>query len=233
MARAVHSFRHMLLRRARFAASIVGILSAGCNGAMYAPGPPPPEEITVKVYGDPDEPVGEAEVGTGGAALAKTDAAGVARFKLDGADGSRYDLTVACPADYGGGTRALKIVLRRGSRAPEYTTSCKRTVRTAVIAVKAPGGQGIPVMHLGRELARVDEAGMALVHLDMKVGETFTLMLDTSDPRYKALRPQNPEVSFSVADADELFTFEPRFHEERAIVKRAPPPGPYVPKRLN
>ena len=102
-----------------------------------------------------------------------------------------------------------------------------------MVAVRASGGSGLPVMHLGRELARIDEAGMALVHLDMKVGETFTLTLDTSDAKYRLLRPQNPEVSFSVLDADELYTFDPKFHEERVIVKGAAAVGPYVPKRLN
>ena len=60
-----------------------------------------------------------------------------------------------------------------------------------------------------------------------------TLTLDTSDPKYRLLRPQNPEVSFSVLDSDELYTFDPKFHEERAIVKRAAVVGPHVPKRIN
>jgi hypothetical protein len=219
----------MLFRRALLLTSL-----AGCNGsALYAPGPPPPEEITVRVTGDPDEPVANAEIGSGQGMLGRTDQTGTAKFKLDGADGTRFDLAVACPADHGGASRPFKVVLRRGSRAPEYSTTCKRTVRTAVVAVRAPGGSGLPVMHLGRELARIDEAGMALVHLDMKVGETFTLTLDTSDPKYRSLRPQNPEVSYSILDSDELYTFEPKFHEERAIVKRAVASGPFIPKRLN
>lgn len=221
----------MLLKRALLAVSLFA--ATGCNSTLSAPPPPPPEEITVRVHGDPDEPVAEATVGEGQGLLARTDASGSAHFKLDGADGSRFDLTVTCPAAYGGGTRSLKVVLRRGSRAPEYVTSCKRTVRTAVVAVRAPGGTGLPVMHLGRELARLDEAGMALVNLDLKVGETFTLALDTSDAKFKNLRPQNPEISFAVSDSDELYTFEPKFHEERPVVKKVVVAGPYIPKRLN
>jgi hypothetical protein len=229
--RSACSRRFMLLRRVLLAACF---LAAGCNGAsLYAPGPPPPEEITVRVFGDPDEPVADAEIGSGQGMLGRTDATGAARFKLEGADGTRFDLAVTCPVDHGGLSRPFKVVLRRGSRAPEYTTTCKRTVRTAVVAVHAPGGSGLPIMHLGRELARIDEVGMALVHLDLKVGETFTLTLDTSDPKYRFLRPQNPEVSFSVLDSDELYTFDPKLHEERAIVKKAAVVGPYVPKRLN
>lgn len=200
---------------------------------MYAPGPPAAETITVKVFGDPDEPIEGAEIGSGAGVLAKTDATGTAKFKLEGADGSRFDLAVTCPGAAGGGAaRPLKIVLRRGSKAPEYTASCKRTVRSVVVAVKAIGVSGLPVMHLGRELARLDEAGMALVHLDMKVGDTFTLFLDTSDPRWSALRPQNPEISFQVVDTDELYNFEPKFHEEHAIVKRARAAKPFVPKKI-
>ncbi len=221
----------MPLARPFFALCLLA--ASGCNSALYAPGPPPPEEITVRVHADPDEPVADAAVGEGQGLLARTDASGAAHFKLDGADGSRFDLVVTCPASYGGGTRPLKIVLRRGSRAPEYVTSCKRSVRTAVVAVRAPGGNGLPVMHLGRELARIDEAGMALINLELKVGETFTLALDTSDAKFKNLRPQNPEVSFAVTDSDELYTFEPKFHEERAVVKRFVAPGPQIAKRLN
>ena len=44
-------------------------------------------------------------VGEGQGLLARTDASGSAHFKLAGADGSRFDLTVTCPAAYGGGTR--------------------------------------------------------------------------------------------------------------------------------
>lgn len=221
----------MPLERVLFAVCFLAL--PGCNSALYAPGPPPPEEITVRVHADPGEPVPDATVGEGQGQLGKTDSSGVAHFKLDGADGSRFDLTVTCPASYGGATRPLKIVLRRGSRAPEYVASCKRLVRTAVVAVRAPGGNGLPVMHLGRELARIDEAGMALVNLELKVGETFTLALDTSDPKFKNLRPQNPEVSFAVSDSDELYTFEPKFHEERAVVKKVAVAGPQIAKRLN
>ena len=200
---------------------------------MYAPGPPAAEPITVKVYGDPDEPIEGAAIGSGAGVLAKTDATGIAKFELEGADGSRFDLGVTCPASAGGGAaRPLKIVLRRGSRAPEYTASCKRTVRSVVVAVKAVGVSGLPVMHLGRELARLDESGMALVHLDMKVGDTFTLFLDTSDPKWAALRPQNPEISFPVVDNDELYNFEPKFHEEHVIAKRAKAARPFVPKKI-
>lgn len=215
------------------AAIFATLATAGCDSAaLYAPPPPPAEEITVRVFGDPEEPVANVDIGSGAGVLAKTDATGTARFKLDGADGTRFDLAVTCPEGFGGPPRPLKVVLRRGSRAPEYITSCKRGVRTAVVAIRAPGAAGMPVLHLGREISRLDEQGMSLVNLDVKVGETFSLSLDTTDTKYKFLRPQNPEVSFSVADADELFTYEPKFNEERPIVARARVVGPYVPRKL-
>src|SRR3954471_13071262 len=93
----------MLLRRALLATCV---FAAACNGsALYAPPPPPPEEIIVRVYGDPDEPVVDAEIGAGQGMLGRTDATGTAKFKLDGADGSRFDLAVTCPADHGGSSR--------------------------------------------------------------------------------------------------------------------------------
>ena len=38
---------------------------------------------------------------------------------------------------------------------------------------------------------------MAFVHAAMKVGKTFTLTLDRSDPGYRSLRLQNPACSAS------------------------------------
>ena len=186
----------------------------------------------MRVWGDPDEPVEGAEIGTGAGILGKTDATGLVRFSLTGADGTRFDLGVNCPAGFGGATHTLKIVLRRGSRAPEYESSCRRDTRTALVAVKALGAAGAPVLHLGHEVARVDAAGLALVPVDMKVGDTFSLAIDTSDPQYKFLRPKNPEMTFSVADADELFTFEPVFHEEKPVVKHFAAAKPHVARHI-
>ena len=222
------------LLRACVVALSLGAPVVGCNGStLYAPGPPAPEEVTVRVYGDPDEPVVGAEIGSGAGVLGRTDATGTTRFKLDGADGSRFDLSLSCPEGFGSQTRSLKVILRRGSRAPEYTASCRRTTRTVVVAVRAPGAPRIAVMNLGQELGRLDDAGHALVHVDAKVGETIALTLDTSDPKYKALRPQNPELRFAVTNADELYTFEQKFTEEKPVIRRVAPPRPHVPTLLH
>ncbi|MBX3191223.1 MAG: hypothetical protein KF819_29770 [Labilithrix sp.] len=208
-------------------------LLGGCNRSMlYAPPPPLAEPVTVKVEGDPSEPVAGAAVFVGERLLAETDATGVARFALEGIDGTKFDVSVQCPMQNGGALRSLKVILRRGSRPPEYATSCKRTTHATVVLVNAPGGAGIPVLHLGREIARVDDAGLALVHLDVAVGETFTLMLDTRDPKYKNLRPQNPETAFAGAESDEIYVFDTKLHEERPVVRRIPRPPPHVPQRL-
>lgn len=204
-----------------------------CNGsAFYAPPPPAPEAIAVRVLGEPDEPVAEAEVAAGERLLGRTDASGLAQFDLTGTDGTKFDLVVRCPASHGGASRPLTVVLRRGSRAPEYATSCKRTVSTAIVLVRAQGGIGLPVMYLGREVARIDDSGVALVHLEVGVADTFTLTLDTKDPRYRTLRPQNPEMTFAGAAVDELYLFDTKLHEERLVVRRAPRPPVHVPQRL-
>src|SRR5258708_29016065 len=99
-----------MLGRPSLACALLAV-TAGCDrAAMFAPGPQPPEEVTVRVYGDPDEPVANVEIGSGQGTLARTDATGAARFMLDGQDGTRYELPITCPTGYTSPSRPLKVV---------------------------------------------------------------------------------------------------------------------------
>jgi hypothetical protein len=210
----------------------LAVIAAGCDGALAAPGPPPAESIFLRVLGADDTPIEGAEISAGAGRVARTDASGHAAMSLEGADGTRYELRVSCPPGFASPSRPLAVTLRRGSNTPEYHASCRRTDRTAVVAVRTSGAPRMPVVYLGREVARTDETGIALVSIDAKVGETFTLTLDTSDKKLRWLRPQSPEMSFSVGDRDELFAFEQKFTDETPKVYRPPPPKPYVPRAI-
>jgi hypothetical protein len=202
--------------------ALFGLSAVGCDGSLLAPPPAAAEDVIIHVLGDPDEPVANATLGTGQGALGRTDATGTARIKLDGPDGTRFEIAVVCPEGYAPPAKPLRIALHRGSRTPEYFAQCKRLMRTVVIALKAnvtavapiPIG-GVPILHLGQTVGRTDESGAALISMDSKVGESVTLTFDTRDPRYQFLRPQSPEASFTVGDSDDLFTYTQPFGEER------------------
>jgi hypothetical protein len=205
-----------------FALSVLGLAASGCDGSLLAPPPAAAEEIIIHVQGDPDEPVANATLGTSQGALGRTDATGTARIKLDGPDGTRFEIAIVCPEGYAPPAKPLRIALHRGSKTPEYFVQCKHLMRTVVIALKAnvsaatpiPLG-GVPILHLGQTVGRTDETGAALISMDSKVGESVTLTFDTRDPRYQFLRPQSPEASFTVGDSDDLFTYAQPFGEER------------------
>ena len=188
--------------------------------AALEPVPPPPQEIIIRVNGDPGQPISGATVQYNGKKVSESGADGSAPLKLNGKDGEIYDLMVACPEGFLSPTKPLSVTLRRladPTRKPEYDVACPPTTRTVVVAVRADNGPNLPVMYLGREVARTDGAGAAHVMFKLKADESFNLVLGTeSNDR---LRPQNPTASFVVHDRDEVFTFDQKFDLEKRIFR--------------
>lgn len=194
--------------------------------AALEPVPPPPQEIILRINGDPGQPIPGATVQYNGKKVSESGADGAAPLKLNGKDGEIYDLMVACPEGFLSPTKPLSVTLRRladPTKKPEYDVACPPTTRTVVVAVRADNGPNLPVMYLGREVARTDGAGAAHVMFKLKADESFNLVLGTeSNDR---LRPQNPTASFVVHDRDEVFTFDQKFDLEKRIfrgVRRGP-----------
>ena len=144
-----------------------------------------------------------------GKEVGKTDAEGVGKLKLEGTDGETFPIGVACPDGFRSPARPVDVTLRRleDGKLPEYFVSCPPATRSVVVAVRAENGANLPVVYLGREVARTDGSGAAHVHLRLK--------------------PQNPTASFVVKDHDDVFSFDQRFERtERARVFKAKPKGP-------
>lgn len=216
--------------------TLVGV--TGCDRAAFvAPPPPPPQDVIVKITSD-EEAVPGAQVGGTGIEAALTNDKGEARIALGGPDGTSYDVILQCPEGYGAPAHPIKVTVRRSSKTPEYSSECKRLGRIAVVAIKSadPLGKipyvGVPVKYLGREIGRLDENGMALVSFHARVGDSFTLQLDTSDPKFTYMRPISPEKTFSIRDDDDIFVLNQTFTEERPVVRRVIPRGPYIPRPL-
>jgi hypothetical protein len=168
--------------------------------------------LSIRVDSDPGRPLAGAEVKIGDERIGVTGATGVVRAIAHGAEGDVLSFETACPDGYQSPSRPLAVVLRRLSekdRVPEYAVQCRPTERTLVVAIRAEHGPNLPVMYLGREVARTDRAGAAHVSLKSPPEETVELSLDTSNnPR---LRPHNPSARFRVGQADDLVVLDENF----------------------
>lgn len=190
--------------------------SLGCSA--LEPAPPPPQEVRVRVTSDPGRPLRGASVLFNGQKVSESGDDGVARLKLTGRDGEVFDVTVSCPEGHQSPSAPLQIPLKRladPKKTPEYEVSCPPSTRTVVVAVRAEGGPNLPILYLGREIARTDGAGAAHVMLKLKPDESFDLVLSTRDKQGERLRPQNPTASFVVKDRDEVLLFDQRFDQEK------------------
>jgi hypothetical protein len=108
---------------------------------------------------------------------------------------------------------------------PLYEVSCPPEVRTIVVAVRATQGPDLPVMYLGKEVARTDASGAAHVQLRLHPEERFELMLST-EGREQRLRPENPTAVFVAKDRDEILFFDQRFEVEKPKRRAGARPGP-------
>ena len=217
---------HLLVnpRLAPLALALALVALAAC-GADDTPAPT--FDVVVRVSGDPGQPVGGAQILLGGAKVGATSAAGVAKLRVRGEEGEQVELGVACPAGFRSPPRPLVVGLRRLSdptKLPEYEATCLPSTRTVVVVVRAEGGPNLPVLYLGREVARTDASGAAHVVLDKAGGESFELMLGTGEKGAEALRPKNPVVTFNVRARDDLYVFDQRFTSEVRRVWKATGP---------
>ena len=189
-------------------------------------------DIRVQAESDPGVPLSGVSIARAGSLLGTSNTRGRLAASLTGRTGERVQLDVDCPAGFTAATQWLEITLRpREPRlaSPMYAVRCRPQLRTLVIAVRAPRGIGIPLRHLGRELARTDAQGVAHALLHMPPNEDVRLVLDTSGPEHRSLRPQNPELKMSVADRDEVVLFDqpfvvhaPKPARVRAVAKPLP-----------
>jgi hypothetical protein len=203
----------------------------GCQAPEPPPSPPQIVTFNFRVHSDPGKPVDNADLFFNGKKVATTDAAGLGRLNLSGKDGESFEITVVCPQGYFSPERPIPVVLKRladPSRTPEYAATCPPRTRTFVVAVRADNGPNLPITYLGREIARTDDSGAAHVMLKLKPGEQFDLTLNTSSKHSEGLRPQNPTMSFTVGQRDEVATFNQKFEQEgkRVVVRKRRPRAP-------
>ncbi|HVH42032.1 MAG TPA: hypothetical protein VM925_06800 [Labilithrix sp.] len=185
-------------------------------------------ELTVT--SDPGRRLANVDVLSGGVSLATTDEWGHASITLQGSEGDIVELDVSCPAGHQP-PPPLRVALRRlseGSPSPRFDARCAPIERTVVVGIRAENGKNLPIQHLGKVVARTDEAGVAHVVLQVKPNEQVTFQLDTQEGgRKSVLRPENPTLTFIAKDRDDFVVLDQRFEIERVVARVAPrPPGP-------
>lgn len=198
-------------------------LAAGTIGCGDPP-PPPRFPVTFTAVSDPGMPLPGVTVTANGAAIpGQTGADGVLQVFLTGAEGSPVQIGANCPEGYREADDLPMITLRQVAsldpnsrgRGLEVGVRCPPASRHGVVIVRA-GGEApqanVPVMIDGREVARTDTSGVAHVALDMQPGATFQVLLATAT--LPTLRPQDPRLSFTFPDGDEIFVFDQRFDVE-------------------
>jgi hypothetical protein len=216
-------------------AALVGV--AGCDA--LGPAKKPSQAIVFAAESDPGVPLAGVQVLHRGKVAATTQADGSAPLQITGQEGETFDFDVKCPAGYRAPEAPIAVVLRRTAGAgvaARFPVRCVPRERTLVVAVRADGAPNVPVLYLGREVARTDGSGAAHVAFRLAATESVALTLDTTEQ--SKLRPQSPTMTFHGAERDQIVSFAQKFEAEvpkpkPAVVRAAPAPEPIGPVRLN
>lgn len=191
------------------------------------------QPATVVTESDPGVPLPNVAVLIGEKEVARTDERGRASLLVRGLDGESFPIAVRCPEGHRPTRSAdFAVIVRKSDdgRAPEFHARCARTQRHAVVVLKAGIGKDLPVLHLGRTVARTDDAGHATFALDVSPGEDVEVSLDTTDA--KKLLPRSPTLTFKAPDRDEPVVVEQRFTLEAPPKRRIVVARPVGPRRL-
>jgi len=192
----------------------------GCSSGAAQTTPLP---VTIAVESDPGAMLEGVKITYAEKIVGVTGPDGTAQLALGEHEGQSFELLIRCPDGYRSPAAPVTVALRRladPTRTPLYKASCRPLARNVVVAVTADHGPNLPVLYLGSEVARTDASGAAHLLLRIAPGEQFSLTLDTNAKDAEALRPRNPVATFTVADHDEVFVFDPHFTVEEK--RRAP-----------
>ncbi len=195
--------------------ALVSAAAALSCSALQAPSKP--FEFEILINSDPGIPVAGATLLHEGSVLGKTNAQGKLALAAQGSEGETLAVNVNCPEILLSPSSPVMIALRRLSdakRRPQYKVMCPPRARTLVVAVRADNGPNLPVKRLGRDIARTDSSGAALVALEVAPDEAVDLTLDTAQSPW--LKPKDPTQRFQAGDTDALVAFTQNFEGKPA-----------------
>jgi hypothetical protein len=212
-------YQHVTLRPL-LALSIAALASTACKEKELQKFP-----FEVLIESDPGTPIAGVSLMFGDKEVGKTDAAGKSIVESSRPDGQSLVIAVKCP-DGTQPTEAIPVkVQRTESKVPtQFRRLCKPSSRALAVVIRAEEGYNLPVLYLGKEIARTDASGAAHFTSVFPIGERVELTLNANvDPK---LKPQSASRPFVVGDADDVNLWQPKFERE----KPAPKPV-YVPPK--
>jgi hypothetical protein len=218
---------------------LVALVASGC-------GRPQGRTVRLPVNVQVTEPEGRGLAGVpilvGSDPLARTGRDGTVHTELVGPEGAKLTLSASCPANHRLESPPLPLVLREyqnldGKSGISVALVCGRMLKTVAVALRAslmtrvgngvpgPAGPlaGMPVLVDGRRVAVTDDNGVAHVSMKVMAGAKLDFVLGTDEPRFAALKPQNPSHKVVVQDSDHLVGVDQSFLEELRPRPRRPP----------
>jgi hypothetical protein len=205
----------------RLPGALLSGLFAALSLSSCAPPPQPSVAILLRTRSDVGGPVANADVYAGPTLLARTDREGLAHLNVAGAEGATFYIRVDCPTGYRSPNEPL-AVRRLGiaaATAAEYDVVCHELRHTMVIGVRAEGGPDLPVLYLGKEVARTDRSGAAHLTIAGDVHGRIELTIGTPGKENEKIHPQNPATVFEMPDHDDIQVFPVTFTRDKPVVK--------------
>jgi len=210
----------------------LALLFLGCGRLSLEPNTKQAFEVMVRATTPQGQPVKGAQLLLDNKAVGSTIDDGSAVMKFVANEGESYDLVVQCPQGFQAPQKPIRVTLRKlaDSKRPEFATSCAPSSQVLVVAVRAEGGANLPVMYLNNEIGRTDDSGAANVALRLAPIEVFDNKPATTETGAETLRPQNPTMTFTVKDRDDIVHFEQKFTRE--VIRKVVRGGPKGPKKI-
>jgi hypothetical protein len=88
------------------------------------------------------------------------------------------------------------------------------------VVVRTPGRANLPILHNGREITRTDLQGVAHMIFRVAPREAIALRIDTT--AQPTLRPQNPLLTVTTREGDDVYVASQNFDDYIAPVVRRP-----------
>jgi hypothetical protein len=211
--------RTLLAKLTASAGLLLALAAAGCEEKDLSRD----YGFIVRVSSEPGHGLEGAGASVKGRELGVSDSSGAIAIQVRGHEGDVVAIDIACPSGHRPAA-PVSVPLRHVGRGvkPEFAALCTPLTHSIVVAVRAERGPHLPLLHLGRELARTDASGAAHLLLDVASDDVVELVLDTTEqPR---LRPKNPILRIQPGPRDEITAINQEFTvQPPARVKKVTP----------
>jgi hypothetical protein len=179
--------------------------------------------LDVTVRDDAGRPLSDLAIEVDGVHVATSDATGRARATIHAPRAGRLAVATRCPEGYRA-PLARSLPLGRDTPRLQVALVCRPSLRTLVVAVRAPAVAGAWLRADGQPLGRVEADGTLHALLTRPPDSELRLSLDTS--AFPRLLPQHPARDVRVADRDELIVFDQAFEQPPTRPVRRPRTAP-------